>query len=144
MLTNDELNKVNGLVIGDRYALFYYQTHARGYTRREKTMKTCFSKFRLALFILLGIALLGACAPQPGTVTYENYEKLTFGMAYEKVVDILGNPQRVEPFMGIKQCTWANGERHIHAKFIAGRAVYYSSKGLRPPATPSRAHKPAG
>jgi hypothetical protein len=98
----------------------------------------------MAMFILLIVTLLGACAPQPGTVTFENYEKLKFGMTYESVVDILGAPQQITPFMGIKQCTWVNGERHIHAKFIADRAVYYSSKGLRPKETASQPPKPAG
>lgn len=106
-------------------------------------MKTVIAKIRLALLILLGASLLAACAPQPGTVTIENYEKLKFGMAYDAVIDILGKPHDVQPFMGVQQCTWVGGERHIHAKFIFGRAVYYSSKGLQPaPAAP--AHKPTG
>jgi hypothetical protein len=87
----------------------------------------------IILLMLAGVILLTGCAPQPGTVTAENYAKLTFGMSYEAVVEILGKPQQVQPFMGIKQCTWVNGERHIHAKFIFGRAVYYSSKGLQAP-----------
>lgn len=107
-------------------------------------MKAYFKSVRTVLCILLGVTLLGACAPQPGTVTFENYEKLKLGMTYESVVDILGAPQQITPFMGIKQCTWVNGERHIHAKFIFDRAVYYSSKGLQQPATPSPAHTPAG
>ena len=89
------------------------------------------AKVRMALFILAAATLLAACAPQAGTVTYENYEKLTFGMSYDAVAGILGEPHRDQPFMGIKQCTWVNGDRHIHAKFLFGRAVYYSSKGLR-------------
>ena len=105
-------------------------------------MKRYLAKVRMALLILLGVTLLGACAPQPGTVTFENYGKLKFGMAYDAVVEILGNPERDEPFMGIKQCTWVSGERHIHAKFIAGRAVYYSSKGLEPAGKAEA--KPAG
>ncbi len=63
------------------------------------------------------------------------------GMPYDAVVEILGVPDQNQPFMGIKQCTWVNGERHIHAKFVADRAVYYSSKGLKNPAERS-AHKP--
>ncbi len=106
-------------------------------------MKRCFKRVCLVLLTLLAATLIAACAPQPGTVTAENYEKLKFGMAYDAVVDILGKPYQVQPFMGVQQCTWVNGERHIHAKFIVGRAVYYSSKGLRPAQSPP-AHKPAG
>ncbi len=106
-------------------------------------MKPNYKKCSLALCILVAITLLAACAPQPGTVTVENYDKLKFGMAYDAVIEILGKPHQVHPFMGIKQCTWVSGERQIHAKFIVGRAVYYSSKGLQPAQSPP-AHKPAG
>lgn len=84
----------------------------------------------MALLVMAGTALLTGCAPQPGTVTLQNYEKLKFGMSYDAVVAILGEPQQTHPFMGIKQCTWARDERHIHAKFLFDRAVYYSSRGL--------------
>jgi hypothetical protein len=96
-------------------------------------MKPRIKIVRLSLLILSVAALLAACAPQKGTVTYENYTKLKFGMSYEAVAEILGKPFNAQPFLGIQQYTWVNGERHIHAKFIFGRAVYYSSKGLAPP-----------
>ena len=108
-------------------------------------MKLVNATIRLALLTIAAAIFLSACAPQTGTVTYENYEKLKFGMSYEAVAEILGQPYNMQPFLGIKQCTWVNGERHIHAKFILGRAVYYSSKGLEPPAAPaSPGHKTAG
>jgi len=106
-------------------------------------MRTWFTNVRLTMFVLAVAICLAACAPQPGTVTAENYEKLKFGMAYDAVVEILGKPYQTQPFMGVQQCTWVRGERHIHAKFIVGRAVYYSSKGLQP-TQPIPAHKPAG
>ena len=92
-------------------------------------------KRRLLLsIVVLFVFALTACSLQPGTVTLEQYDKLKLGMKYDAVVGILGKPHQIQPFMGIKQCTWVNGERHIHVKFIADRAVYYSSKGLREPA----------
>ena len=87
----------------------------------------------LLIMVVLFVFALTACARQPGTVTLERYDKLKLGMKYDAVVEILGEPHQIQPFMGIKQCTWVNGERHIHAKFIAGRAVYFSSKGLKGP-----------
>lgn len=105
-------------------------------------MKTYYAMVRTALLVFAIMLLLAACAPQPGTVTTENYEKLKFGMAYDAVIEILGEPYQVHPLMGIQQCTWVSGERHIHAKFIVGRAFYYSSKGLEP-APPTPAHKSA-
>ncbi len=98
-------------------------------------MKSNQLRLGVLLLLLAGATLLAGCAPQPGTVTLENYEKLKFGMSFEAVVEILGQPQQVKPFMGVQQCTWISGERHIHAKFMFNRAVYYSSKGLpqKPP-----------
>ena len=97
----------------------------------------------MILLCMAGTVLVTGCAPQPGTVTLQNYEKLKFGMSYDAVVAILGKPQQTHPFMGIQQCTWASGERHIHAKFLFDRAVYYSSKGLQkagPQRAPGRTH----
>ena len=102
-------------------------------------MKAIQVRLGILLLIFAGTFLLAGCAPQPGTVTLENYEKLTFGMSFDEVVKILGRPQQIHPFMGIRQCTWASGERHIHAKFMFNRAVYYSSKGLQQkPQRPTR------
>ena len=83
--------------------------------------------FVLSLFVL---TLLAGCTLQPDRVTRENYDKLELGMTYEAVKVILGKPKESGSKFGAKQYTWVEGERHIHAKFIAGRAVYYSSKGL--------------
>jgi|GEM_PF-1398594 len=58
----------------------------------------------MALLFMAGTVLLTGCAPQPGTVTLQNYEKLKFGMSYDAVVAILGKPQQTNPFMGIQQC----------------------------------------
>lgn len=106
-------------------------------------MKTIQVRVGIFMLILAGTVLVTGCAPQPGTVTLENYEKLKFGMSFDAVVEILGKPQQVHPFMGIQQCTWANGERHIHAKFMFQRAVYYSSKGLQQK-PPRPTHKSTG
>lgn len=100
------------------------------------SMNAHFAKIRIVSIIAILGLVLTACAPKPGTVTLEQYDKLKLGMKYDAVVEILGKPHQVQPFMGVKQCTWVNDERHIHAKFIAGRAVYYSSKGLKGPVGP--------
>ncbi len=106
-------------------------------------MNAYYAKGRMLIVLLLSVTMLTACALQPETVTLENYAKLKLGMPYEAVVEILGVPYQIQPFMGIEQCTWVNGERHIHAKFIFNRAIYYSSKGLKVPVG-HPAPKPAG
>ena len=82
--------------------------------------------------ILLSLVLVAGCAMEPERVTKENYDKLDWFMTFESVVDILGEPDVESTRMGVRQYTWVEGNRHIHAKFIANRAVYYSSKGLEP------------
>ena len=74
-----------------------------------------------------------ACSIQPSKVTQENYDQLKMGMKLEQVLEIMGPPQQSYPKFGMKQFTWVDGERHIHAKFVAERAVYYSSKNLKNP-----------
>ena len=51
-------------------------------------------------------------------------------MTLETVMEILGAPPYHSKRFGVQQYTWVDGDRHIHAKFIADRAIYYSSKGL--------------
>jgi hypothetical protein len=93
----------------------------------------------LGLFVL---SLLAGCSLQPDRVTRENYDKLELGMTYEAVKDILGEPKESGSRLGVKQHTWVEGDRQIHAKFIADRAVYYSSKGLELAA--QKGTRPAG
>ena len=80
--------------------------------------------------ILAALAVFSACSVQPNKVTQENYDQLNLGMKLEQVVAIMGPPNNSDPKFGMQQFTWAEGERHIHAKFAAGRAVYYSCKNL--------------
>ena len=79
---------------------------------------------------LAAILLLAACMKPESRVTRENYDKLTLGMAYPAVVAILGEPGDAGSQFGLRYSTWVDEGRQIHAKFIAGKAVYYSSKGL--------------
>lgn len=84
------------------------------------------------LIVVLAMAvMISACSMQPAsTVTQENYDKLTMGMTLEAVTEILGLPPHHSKRFGVEEYTWTDGDRHIHAKFVAGRAIYYSSKGL--------------
>ena len=79
------------------------------------------------------VMLLAACFKPECTVTRENYDRLGLGMTYEAVTEILGAPGDAGVQFGIRHFTWVDGERHIHAKFVANRAIYYSSRGLGEP-----------
>ena len=82
------------------------------------------------IIILFCLIVAAGCSMEPEKVTKENYDKLSMFMPFESVVEILGEPNVESTRLGVRQYTWFEGERHIHAKFMADRAVYYSSKGL--------------
>lgn len=90
-----------------------------------------FQRTARILAIVAALAMVAACSvAPPSKVTKENYDKLKFGMKYEDVAAVLGETPHQSKRWGLKEFTWADGERHIHVKFAAGRAVYFSSKGL--------------
>ncbi len=93
---------------------------------------------RIAVVLVL-MMVVAACAKPASKVTWENYDKLKMGMSFDEVVEILGPPQQEKPFAGIRQCTWVDGDKHIHVKFIFGRALYFSNRNLEPSAAASDA-----
>lgn len=80
--------------------------------------------------VFASVMLLTACFKPESTVTRENYDRLGLGMTYEAVKEILGAPGDDGAQFGVRHFTWIDGGRHIHAKFISNRAIYYSSRGL--------------
>jgi len=91
------------------------------------------------LFIL---PLMAACSPEPDRVTKENYDRLKLGMSFEEVSDILGEPATAATRFGLKEHTWVENDRHIHAKFIGDSALYYSSKNLEKSPPPNGTKTP--
>ena len=87
-------------------------------------------KYLFLSLILAAALLVTACLKPESRVTRENYDKLTLGMTAPAVMEILGEPTGQGSSFGVRYSTWVDGERHIHAKFIAGKAIYYSAKGL--------------
>lgn len=77
----------------------------------------------LAVIVLLTVT---GCS----RVNQENYDKLSFGMEYEAAVDIMGEPDTCESIFSGKSCIWGDSEKNIHAKVVAGKVVYLSSRGL--------------
>ena len=64
-------------------------------------------------------------------VTLENYNKLTVGMRYEEVIQLLGSPDRCDDMMGVRACQWGDEKRSIHVNFIAGKVLLFSSSNLQ-------------
>lgn len=64
-------------------------------------------------------------------VTLENYNKLSVGMSYEEVSQLLGSPERCDDMMGVRVCQWGDEKRSIHVNFIAGKVLLFSSSNLQ-------------
>ena len=64
-------------------------------------------------------------------VTLENYNKLTVGMRYEEVIELLGSPARCDDMMGVRACQWGDEKRSIHVNFIGGKVLLFSSSNLQ-------------
>ena len=80
--------------------------------------------------VLFALMLITGCIKTPDKITRENYDKLKFGMSYEELITLIGEPGHFSTRIGIKEYTWVEDDRQIHAKLLADRAIYYSSKGL--------------
>ncbi|HUT42758.1 MAG TPA: DUF3862 domain-containing protein [Desulfobacterales bacterium] len=64
-------------------------------------------------------------------VNKENYDKIKIGVDYEKVVEILGEPNTSEEtILETKSCTWGSSEKQIEIKFVGDTVIWRSSKGL--------------
>ena len=73
----------------------------------------------------LSLALVGC-----GSVNKENYEKLTVGMEFAEVTDMIGSPDSCKETLGTKRCIWGDDSKHIKVAFIADKATLFSNAGL--------------
>lgn len=85
-------------------------------------MKTTIKSLLLTLLLLT----LSACSK----VNSENFKKLEVGMGYEKIVALLGEPNKCDIVLNAKSCQWVDGEKKIDVKFFADNVVYYTGTGL--------------
>ncbi len=82
---------------------------------------------RLSILLLaMLMILLSACSK----VSKENYQKLALGMDYQKVVEILGEPDQCEAVLNAQSCTWGDKEKNITVRFIGDKVVLFSNEGL--------------
>jgi hypothetical protein len=73
----------------------------------------------------LSLALVGC-----GSVNQESYDKLSVGMDYSEVTDVVGSPDSCKETLGTKRCVWGDDSKHIKISFIADKATLFSNKGL--------------
>ncbi|MBN8445490.1 MAG: outer membrane protein assembly factor BamE [Gammaproteobacteria bacterium] len=79
------------------------------------------------LLIILGCLALTACSK----LTVENYDKLTMGMTYQQVTDIIGSPVSCDEVIGTRTCQWGDDTANVHATFISDKAIAFTHKGLK-------------
>ncbi len=79
------------------------------------------------LLIILGCLALAACSK----LTVENYDKLTMGMTYQQVTDIIGSPVSCDEVIGTRTCQWGDDTANVHATFISDKAIAFTHKGLK-------------
>jgi hypothetical protein len=84
----------------------------------------------IAVITLIGVSILAGCTLEPDRLTRDNYDRLKTGMSFAEAVEILGQPATEATWLGLRQYTWVEKDRHIHIKFLAGHAIYFSSKNL--------------
>lgn len=84
---------------------------------------------KLVLRVLWGMLLVTAMTGC-SKVTQENYDRLKMGMSYPDVIALLGEPERCDSTLGIKNCMWGKEPKTITIKFAGDTTVFYSSEGL--------------
>lgn len=78
--------------------------------------------------LLLGLVLtMSGCSK----LTLENYNKITMGMPYDEVVQLIGTPDRCDDVMGVRSCQWGDEKHSVHVNFLAGQVLLFSSSNLK-------------
>jgi len=81
--------------------------------------------------ILAGLALplalsLAACSK----LTLENYGKIQVGMPEKEVFDLIGQPDKCDDVMVLRNCTWSSGDKTVNVSFTAHQVLLFSSQNL--------------
>jgi hypothetical protein len=82
-------------------------------------------KIRTALTIGLLLVMLGC-----SKVTLENYNKVSVGMSYEEVTQLIGQPDKCDDVMGVRNCLWGDEKRSINISFVGDKVLLFASNNL--------------
>lgn len=83
-------------------------------------------KIRTVFAMGLLLAMLGC-----SKVTLENYSKITTGMTYDEVTQVIGSPDECDDVMGVRNCRWGDEKGAINVSFIGGKVLLFSSSNLK-------------
>jgi hypothetical protein len=82
-------------------------------------------KIRTALTIGLLLVMFGC-----SKVTLENYNKISVGMSYEEVTQLIGPPDECDDVMGVRNCLWGDEKRSINISFVGDKVLLFASSNL--------------
>ena len=83
-------------------------------------------KIRTVTAMSLLLVVLGC-----SKLTLDNYNKITSGMTYEEVTQLIGSPASCDDVMGVRNCTWGNERRSVNVSFLGGKVLLFSSSNLK-------------
>lgn len=80
-----------------------------------------------AVLGLMLMLVLAGC----GKLTLENYNKITMGMTYDEVTQLLGTPDSCDDLMGVRSCLWGDEQQSVNVNFVSGKVLLFSSSNLK-------------
>ena len=64
-------------------------------------------------------------------VTLENYNKISVGMSYDEVTQLIGPPDECDDVMGVRNCRWGDEKRSINVSFVGSKVLLFASSNLQ-------------
>lgn len=64
-------------------------------------------------------------------VTLENYNRISVGMSYDEVTQLIGPPDECDDVMGVRNCLWGDEKRSINVSFVGSKVLLFSSSNLQ-------------
>lgn len=81
----------------------------------------------LQLLSLLALVTLTAC----GKLTIANFDQLKLGMSFKEVSSIIGEPNKCDETLGVRTCTWQQGDSKVEANFIGDQVILLNASNLK-------------
>jgi hypothetical protein len=83
-------------------------------------------KIRTVLTMGLLLVMLGC-----SKLTLENYNKISAGMTYEEVTQLIGSPDQCDDVLGVRNCKWGDEKHSVNVSFLGGKVILFSSSNLK-------------
>lgn len=64
-------------------------------------------------------------------LTLDNYNRISVGMTYDEVVQLIGKPAKCDDLMGLRSCTWGDEARSVNVSFVDNKVLLFASKNMK-------------